>query len=186
MTKTNELLEQWALVSKQAFNVHHALRVGDEMAAQLNQLQGELNTQRALVQQLGKPVQVPYGWQLVPVEATDTMIEAAWESDAADYVGEHKRIHQLGPAWCAMLAAAPQPPAQEDARVCSVCEGSPKGINVPCWACGCNKAQQPASEPVDNIQFALGRLEILASDPDLSTMAHNLVMEDRAALRKGG
>ena len=48
-------------------------------------------------------------WVLVPVEPTDEMVEAAWDSDAADYVGEHKRIHSLGLAWSAMLAAAPQP-----------------------------------------------------------------------------
>ena len=46
-------------------------------------------------------------WVLVPVEPTDEMVEAAWDSDAADYVGEHKRIHSLGLAWSAMLAAAP-------------------------------------------------------------------------------
>jgi len=48
-------------------------------------------------------------WVLVPAEPTDEMVEAAWDSDAADYVGEHKRIHSLGLAWSAMLAAAPQP-----------------------------------------------------------------------------
>ena len=46
-------------------------------------------------------------WVLVPVEPTDEMVEAAWDSDAADYVGEHKRIHSLGLAWSAMIAAAP-------------------------------------------------------------------------------
>lgn len=48
------------------------------------------------------------GWTLVPIELTDEMNEAAWESDGVDYVGEHKRIYQMRPAWAAMLAAAPQ------------------------------------------------------------------------------
>jgi len=59
------------------------------------------------------PPSVPEGWVLVPAEPTDEMVEAAWDSDAADYVGEHKRIHSLGLAWSAMIAAAPS--AQEDA-----------------------------------------------------------------------
>lgn len=59
------------------------------------------------------PAKVPEGWRLVPVEATDEMIEAAWDSDAADYVGEHKRIYSLTLAWAAMLAAAPQPATKE-------------------------------------------------------------------------
>lgn len=49
----------------------------------------------------------PTGWRLVPETATDEMIEAAWDSDAADYVGEHKRIHCLADAWKEMLAVAP-------------------------------------------------------------------------------
>lgn len=47
------------------------------------------------------------GYVLVPREPTEAMIEAAWESDAADYVGEHKRIHNVGDAWAAMIEAAP-------------------------------------------------------------------------------
>lgn len=51
-----------------------------------------------------EPVAVPKGWQLVPVEPTEAMLRAGW--DAA------------GPrtAWPRMLAAAPQPAAQE--RTC--------------------------------------------------------------------
>lgn len=56
-----------------------------------------------------QPAQVPDGWRLVPVEPTDDMCEAAWDSDAADYVGEHKRIHSASMAYKAMLSAAPQP-----------------------------------------------------------------------------
>lgn len=53
--------------------------------------------------------QIPDGWVLVPKEPTDAMCEAAWESDATDYVGEHKRIHRADLAYKAMLAAAPKP-----------------------------------------------------------------------------
>lgn len=53
-------------------------------------------------------------WVLVPREPTEAMIDAAWESDAADYVGEHKRICSLTEAWEAMLAAVPSPPADAD------------------------------------------------------------------------
>lgn len=70
-------------------------------------------------------VRVPAGWQLVPVEPTDEMCEAAWESDATDYVGEHKRIHRADLAYKAMLAAAPKlmPAPLESDRV-------PDGIQV--------------------------------------------------------
>lgn len=48
----------------------------------------------------------PEGFRLVPVEPTDEMIEAGWDS-ASDYIGEHRRIDSLGTAWSAMLAVAP-------------------------------------------------------------------------------
>lgn len=51
------------------------------------------------------------GWQAVPVEPTDEMVEAAWDGDGADYVGEHKRIFNLSVAWRDALAAAPRPAA---------------------------------------------------------------------------
>ncbi len=54
------------------------------------------------------------GWRLVPPEATDEMCEAAWDSEAADYVGEHKRIWQVGLAYRAMLAAAPRQEPQAE------------------------------------------------------------------------
>ena len=50
------------------------------------------------------------GWQIVPTEPTDEMVEAAWDSDAADYVGEHKRIYNMFLAYKVMLAAAPKEP----------------------------------------------------------------------------
>lgn len=50
----------------------------------------------------------PDGWVMVPVEPTDEMVESAWDSDAADYVGEHKRIWQVAVAYRAMIAAAPK------------------------------------------------------------------------------
>jgi hypothetical protein len=64
---------------------------------------------RTILASLPAPQAVQAGWKLVPVEPTDEMIEAAWESDGVDYVGEHKRIWQVGPAYAAMLAAAPSP-----------------------------------------------------------------------------
>lgn len=81
---------------------------------------------RACVEALPPAPQVPEGMVLVPRVATDEMIGAAWDSDAADYVGEHKRIHSLGLAWAAMLSAAPQQPEDE------------------CEACGRRSPLQPA------------------------------------------
>jgi hypothetical protein len=71
---------------------------------------------------------VQEGWKLVPVEATDEMVEAAWESDAADYVGEHKRIWQVGLAYSAMLNAAPPPaaPTQVETQGWQAIETAPK------------------------------------------------------------
>jgi hypothetical protein len=60
------------------------------------------------------------GWMLVPIELTDEMNEAAWESDGVDYVGDYKRIYQMRPAWAAMLAAAPSTSPITDARVDTV------------------------------------------------------------------
>lgn len=54
-----------------------------------------------------EPANVPKGWRLVPIEPTEEMVDAAWESDAADYVGEHKRIYNVSAAYSAMLAAVP-------------------------------------------------------------------------------
>jgi hypothetical protein len=48
---------------------------------------------------------VPPGWRLVPIEPTDAMEQAA-----ADYLGECVKAHGL---WVAMLAAAPQSPAEQ-------------------------------------------------------------------------
>ena len=46
--------------------------------------------------------EVRNGWQLVPIEPTEGIEQAA-----ADYLGECVKAHGL---WLAMLAAAPQPP----------------------------------------------------------------------------
>lgn len=46
-------------------------------------------------------------YKLVPIAVTDEMSEAAWDSDAADYVGEHHRIHDVTTAYKEMLAAVP-------------------------------------------------------------------------------
>ncbi len=37
---------------------------------------------------------------------SDDMCEAAWESEGVDYVGEHKRIWQISPAFKAMIDKA--------------------------------------------------------------------------------
>ena len=44
--------------------------------------------------------------KVVPVEPTDEMVDAAWDSGATDYVGEHHRIWSAGHAYRAMLSAA--------------------------------------------------------------------------------
>ncbi len=44
--------------------------------------------------------------KVVPVEPTDEMVDAAWDSDGTDYVGEHHRIWSAGHAYRAMLSAA--------------------------------------------------------------------------------
>lgn len=100
----------------------------------------------------------PEGWKLVPVEPTDKMLEAAWDSDAADYVGEHKRIWQLGPAYSAMLAAAPTPPEQQCGcgdRPASLCPGE--------WEPGCDlganeKYVRVSRQPPPEQQAAQGEL----------------------------
>ena len=53
---------------------------------------------------------VPAGWKLAPIEPWDEMCEAAWESEGASYVGEHKVIHSASIAYRAMLDIVPQPP----------------------------------------------------------------------------
>ena len=59
---------------------------------------------------LDAPQAVAQGWKLVPEEPTDEMVEAAWESDGTDYVGEHKRIWRFDLAYKAALSAAPSTP----------------------------------------------------------------------------
>lgn len=44
---------------------------------------------------------------VVPVEPTDEMSDAAWESEGTDYVGEHHRIHNFGDAYQSALDASP-------------------------------------------------------------------------------
>ena len=56
-------------------------------------------------------------WKLVPVEPTPEMVDAAWDSKGADYVGWAKYIHRASDAYSAMLEAAPQPPALSDERI---------------------------------------------------------------------
>lgn len=50
---------------------------------------------------------IPTGHRVVPVVPTESMVDAAWAGDAADYVGEHKVLNSAEAVWEAMLAAAP-------------------------------------------------------------------------------
>ena len=56
-------------------------------------------------------------WKLVPVEPTPEMVDAAWDSKGADYVGWAKYIHRASDAYSAMLEAAPHPPKLSDERI---------------------------------------------------------------------
>lgn len=53
-----------------------------------------------------QPPAVPDGYALVPIEPTDDMCAAAWESEGTDYVGEHHRIVRFDIAYKAAIAAA--------------------------------------------------------------------------------
>jgi len=66
----------------------------------------ETKTLAALLAHLRSHPAAPEGYALVPIEPTDAMCEAAWESEGTDYVGEHLRIWQIAPAYRAMIAAA--------------------------------------------------------------------------------
>ena len=66
-----------------------------EIAAELRQLAEQ-----------GKAGGVPEGWKLVPIEYTKFMMDAAIRPGAQDQTGRREAA-----IWCAMLAAAPQPPA---------------------------------------------------------------------------
>lgn len=82
------------------------------------QFAGRLADERASVmKEGGEPVAgaatgvvVPDGYVLVPLEATDEMVDAAWESDAVDYIGEHKRIVSASDAYKVMVVAAAEVP----------------------------------------------------------------------------
>lgn len=54
-----------------------------------------------------KATTVPEGWKLVPVEPTEAMLDAAYSHPASTTDRMHKQ-------YCAMLAAAPKAPAQEE------------------------------------------------------------------------
>ena len=56
-------------------------------------------------------------WKLVPVEPTDEMVDAAWASKGADYVGWAKYIHRASDAYRAMLEAAPPTPSVPDEQL---------------------------------------------------------------------
>jgi len=60
-----------------------------------------------------QPVGVPDGWAMVPREPTETMIEAADDTDSPG--GDPCATPDYAVAYSAMLAASPQPPAQPSA-----------------------------------------------------------------------
>lgn len=47
---------------------------------------------------------------LVPKDPTDAMCDAAWESEATGWIGEHKVIESASESYVAMLAASPYRP----------------------------------------------------------------------------
>lgn len=83
----------------------------------------------ALSQPEPEAVQVPQGWRMVPEEPTPEMVDSFENSMecATTYVRNFKA------AYCAMLAAAPQPPAQAEPKPAA------PGTYPPCAGmnCGC-------------------------------------------------
>ncbi|MCG0582126.1 hypothetical protein L6Q82_29570 [Burkholderia cenocepacia] len=79
--------------------------------------------------QAAEPVAIPAGWRLVPIEPTESMVVNGFESwpdeffsdpevwDAFEKMtGCQQAAHKAQLCYAAMLASAPQPPAQADAR----------------------------------------------------------------------
>ena len=63
-------------------------------------------------------VGVPNGWKLVPIEPTPEMIDAGHAEYERSLIGNRKDVAAaFVRRWKAMLAAAPTPPAPEDAQV---------------------------------------------------------------------
>lgn len=71
---------------------------------------------------LNKPIMLPNGWKLVPIEPTDSMVTNGFESESAESFSDEKvweqydgmtgcqqAAHRTKLCWSAMLAAAPQP-----------------------------------------------------------------------------
>ncbi|MDN8078328.1 Lar family restriction alleviation protein [Burkholderia multivorans] len=80
--------------------------------------------------QAAEPVAIPAGWKLVPIEPTVSMVVDGFESwpdpifstpeewgAFENMTGCQQATHKARLCYSAMLAAAPQPPAQADARV---------------------------------------------------------------------
>jgi len=59
------------------------------------------------------PFDIPPGWKLVPVEPDESMWRAGWEADV--YPGDSYTA-----VYCAMVSAAPEPPALQPAPVADV------------------------------------------------------------------
>lgn len=85
--------------------------------------------------------QTPAGWAIVPADATDTMMAAFAKAAAADIdwhgateVERQEVRDGFGPAYRAMLAAAPQPPItpQADSQPAPVLEGE---RDLDAWKC---------------------------------------------------
>ncbi|MET3654037.1 hypothetical protein [Dyella japonica] len=66
---------------------------------------------RAFAQTLGEPVAVPDGWQLVPIEPTEEMLEQATTHDLNKRTSETDQWNR--DTWSFMLSAAPNHPTTE-------------------------------------------------------------------------
>lgn len=86
--------------------------------------------------QAAEPVAIPAGWRLVPIEPTESMVVNGFESwpdeffsdpevwDAFEKMtGCQQAAHKAQLCYAAMLASAPQPPAQADTIQCQAHSG---------------------------------------------------------------
>jgi hypothetical protein len=88
---------------------------------------------------------------VVPREPTEEMCAAAWDSDATDYIGEHKRIVSARGAYLAMIAAAPpvQSAEGEVPQRVSVPEGVASALaDIAFYIAACEKPDAKANHCV--------------------------------------